>query len=424
MGLFGRQQRDFYGITGAQDLIPGRATGGTRKVGNQVVTDDKAMRHSVVWACLKLRAGLLSTFPLDQYRDVQGIRTEWPYKPPILTDPGGAKVSIRQWLAMSQVDLDRSGNCVGLIVERNTAKSRYYPEGLPNRIELQPASACSYVKHPDKPPMWRIDGKLYDPKDVYHEATNQVAGFELGLPTVLYAALNIGEALSMQQFGLDWFSNGGIPKARMRNTAKRLDAKGISTAKQWYADVVTDGSLLVMGADWEYDLIQAQTAGNEFIAGRQLAAADICRYFDTPGDLVDVSTQGSAITYANITQRNLQFLIYHMGPTVIGREEALTRLLPQPRYVKLNTDALLRMDPETRAKVLKMNIEARLVTNAEGRALDDRQPLTAEQKAEFMEIYGVPKASPTSSVSIDSTGGAAGGPGEDDDQPASAAVGA
>lgn len=403
MGLFGPRQQRFFGITGAEDLIPSRVSGGTRQAGTQVVTDDRAMRHSVVWACLALRAGLVSTFPVDQFRDVNGLKTEWPYKPPILTDPGGARVDIVDWLAMSQRDLDRCGNTVGLITSRNSAKSRYYPQGLPDRIELQPAAACSYLKRPGQPDRWRIDGKLYDPADVYHERANVIAGFELGLPTVLYAALTIGEAMSMQEFGLNWFSNGGIPKARMRNVAKRLDPAGIAQTKQWYADVVADGSLLVMGSDWEYDLIQAQTAGMEFIDGRRLAAADICRFFDTPGDLVDVTISGSSITYANITQRNLQFLIYHMGPTVIRREKALSKLLTSPRYVKLNTDALLRMDPETRAKVLQRNINARLVTNSEARALDDRQPLTAADKAEFVEIYGPPKTSAVATGSAEDT---------------------
>lgn len=408
MGLFGpRQTRDFYGITGAEDLIPGRSTGGSRQAGNQVITNDRAMRHSVAWACFKLRAGLLSTFPVDQYRDVNGIQTEWPYKPPILTDPGGMKVSIRDWLAMSQLDLDRAGNAVGLIVERNTARSPYYPDGLPHRIELQPTAACSYVKEKGKPPKWRIDGKFYDPKDVYHERANSTSGFELGLPPVLYAAMSIGEGLSMQQFGLDWFASGGIPKARMRNTAKRLDAKGIQTAKQWYADVVKDGSLLVTGADWEYDLIQAKEAGTEFILGRDHSNLDVCRFLDTPGDLVDVNASGASITYANITQRNLQFLIYRMGPLVISREEALTRLLPRPRYVKMNTDALLRMDPETRAKVLQRNIASRLITNTEARALDERQPLTDAEIAEFEKIYGPPKTASAGAAGDDSADDAA-----------------
>lgn len=414
MGLFGRQQR-FFGINGAEDLIPTRSSG---TAGSPVITKDRALKNSVWWACTALRAGLLSTFPLDQYRDVGGVRTEWPYKPPILTDPGGLKVDIVDWLSMSQRDLDSAGNAVGLITSRNTAKSRYYPRGLPDRIELQASSACSYITRKDKPPVWRIDGKFYDPEDVYHERANPIAGFELGLPTILYAALSLGEAASMQEYGLDWFANGGIPKARMKNTAKRLDSTGIATAKQWYRDTVSNGDLLVTGADWEYDLIQAQQAGTEFIHGRDVTNADVCRYLDTPGDLVDVTISGSSITYANITQRNLQFLIYRMGPMVIRREKALTRLLPQPRYVKLNTDALLRMDPETRAKVLQRNINARLITNDEARALDERQPLTDAEIERMEKIYGPPK------TAVQSRGGAEDDDREDDDETANAAVGA
>jgi HK97 family phage portal protein len=407
VGLYGprQQQRDFFGITGAQDLIPTRFGGGGRQVGNQVVTDDKALRHSVVWACLKLRAGLISSFPVDQYRDVLGIQTEWPYKPTILTDPGGTKVSMSKFMSMTQIDRDRSGNAVGLIVERSAAKNRYYPQGLPARIELQPAAACTYIERKDKPDVWKIAGKFYDPVDVYHETSNQIAGLKVGLPTVIYAALAIGEGLSMQQHGLDWFGSGGIPKARMRNLAKRLAPEEIATAKQWYADTINNGDVLVTGSDWEYDFIQSQTAGSEFIDGRNLSDAAVCRFFDTPTALVDVAAgNGASITYANITQRNTDFLIYHLGPTVIDREEDLTRLLPQPRYVKLNTDALLRMDPQTRQEVIRSKIEGRQMTNAEARALDNMKPLTKSDKDEFIEIYGLPKPRSQPVVNLDPSG--------------------
>lgn len=394
MGLFGpRQYRDFFGITGAADLIPSRLGAGGRQVGSQVVTDDRAMRHSVVWACLRLQAGLVSTFPVDQFRDVLGIQTEYTPLPPILTDPGGTKVGIVDWLAMTQLDLGRSGNTVGLIVERNTMRSPYYPDGLPTRIELQPAAACAYIKRKDKPPQWRIDGRFYDPRDVYHERANVVAGLDVGLPTVLYAALAIGEGLSMQQHGLDWFGNGGIPKARMKNLAKRLNPDEISRAKQWYSDTVNNGDVLVTGNDWEYNFIQATNAGMEFIEGRKLSGADVCRYFDTPADLVDVqASSGGSITYANITQRNLQYLLYHLGPMVKRREEALSRLLPRPRYVKFNTDALLRMDPQTRQEVLRSKIEAWQITNSESRSFENLPPLTPAQRAEMIDLYGRPLA--------------------------------
>lgn len=416
MGLFGRRRtaRDFYGITGAEDLIPGRAGGGSRKAGSVYVSDDKAMRHSVVWACLRLRAGLISTFPIDQYRDVLGIQTEYNPKPPILTDPGGTKLDMVDFMAATQTDIDRSGNTVGLIVERSAARSRYHPKGLPARIELQQSTTCSYVQRRDKPDVWRIGRDEYALDDVYHERGNVVAGLPVGLPTVLYAALTIGEAQSMQDFSLSWFGGGGVPKAHMRNLAKALNPTEIATAKQWYRDVVQNGDMMVTGVDWEYQMIQAQNAGTEFIEGRKLAAADVCRFFDTPGDLVDVGAQGSSITYANITQRLLEYLILRLGPAVIRREKELTKLLPTPRYVKMNTDALLRMDPEARQKVLASRIESRLLTNTEARALDNNQPLTAAQKAEMVEIYGAPKAKAST------TGG--GSAPSDDTEPASAGV--
>jgi HK97 family phage portal protein len=417
MGLFGpRQQRLFTGITGAEDLIPGRAGGGYRSAGGQVISDDRALRHSVVWACLRMRAALVSTFPIDQYRDVLGVRTEITPKPPILTDPGGTQWDMIDWLAASQVDLDRCGNTVGLIVERSAARTRYYPEGLPSRIELQPASSASYVRRPGKPDRWRIGGKWYALNEVYHERQNVVPGLPVGLSPVVYGALAVGEGLAMQQFGLDWFAKGGVPKARMRNTAKKLDPKSRQDAKDWYAQTIANGDLLVMGADWEYDMIQAETAGLEWLEGRRASGVDVCRFFDTPADLVDASPGGSSggqIRYANMTQRNLQFLIMHLGPLVQRRERSLSRLLPMPRYVKMTTDALLRMDPQTRQKVLRSRIDSRVLTNTEARALEERPKLTAADIAEFEAIYGPPKGS---AVSAEPAGD------ETDEEPAEAGV--
>jgi phage portal protein BeeE len=47
------------------------------------VTPDSALRHSAVWACLRLRADLVSTMPVDVFRRVNGVQVEVP-KPPVL----------------------------------------------------------------------------------------------------------------------------------------------------------------------------------------------------------------------------------------------------------------------------------------------------------------------------------------------------
>ena len=99
---------------------------------------------------------------------------------------------------------------------------------------------------------------------------------------------------------------------------------------------------------------------------------ELARFLGVPGDLVDVASKGSSITYANITQRNLQFLIMHLGPMIARRETAFTnRLLPRPQYCKLNTAALMRMDPASQMTTFGVAIDKRIQTPSEVRAILD-----------------------------------------------------
>lgn len=371
-----------------------RMRNGTATPGQIHVTNESAMRHSAVWACTRLRANLVSTFPLDVFRTVRldgsDIQVEMP-KPPLFTAPGGAQWSYMQWVHASQVDLDRAGNAIGLITERSAAWTPLHPKGLPSRIELQPINDCVVVRK-DGVLKYRIANKMYEAADVWHERQYVVAGLDVGLSPVAYAAWTISENQSQQRFALDWFAGGAVPKGRMKNNARRLNPKEVDEAKQWYRDVMTNGDLLVHGNDWEYDFLQAQTQGVEWLDGRKFGLTDIARFFDCPADLIDAAVSGSSVTYANITQRNLQFLIMSLGPAVSRREEALSQLLPQPRYVKLNTKSLLRMDPETQAKLYGLAVKARWLAPSEIRELENRAPFTDSQMAEFVDLFGAPTA--------------------------------
>jgi len=141
--------------------------------------------------------------------------------------------------------------------------------------------------------------------------------------------------------------------------------------------------------------MQAEKMGNEWLDGRRFSLEDCSRFFGVPTDLIDATAGvGSNIKYANITQQHLKLLVLKLHPIVVRREMALTTLTAKPRYVKLNTDAILRMDPLQRAQYIGAMVGARLLTNSEARALDDREPLTPEEIAEYETIYGPPAAPP------------------------------
>lgn len=384
MSLFRRQQRN--GL-----IIPAEAYVQQRPMsrpGIPMVSNDTAMRQSAVWACLRLRANLLSTMPVDVYRRVQGHQVELP-KPPILVNPGGERVDLQRWLYSTQVDLDRSGNTFGLITERSGG-------GLPARIDLQPVQECAVVPAPnngaktaDYPDGWqyRICGKRYKPADVWHEIQYPVSGLPVGLSPVAYAAWTIGEYLSIQDFALDWFGNGGVPLAHLKNTQKTFDATTAETVKERFKATIAAGDIFVSGSDWEYNMIQADQAGSAWLEAKQFGISDVARFFDCPGDLIDAAVQAKNITYASITQRNLQFLIMHLGPAITRRENALTKLLPNPRYVKMNTASLLRMDPKTAADLIKVKIDSRTMTPDEARELDNLPPLTQDQTNQFLTFW-------------------------------------
>lgn len=371
-------------IDALDGLIPSRV----RTPAGVTVTDDVALRHSAVWACLRLRADLISTFPCDVYRKVGGLRVEVP-KPPVLVTPGGERVDYVEWMYSTQVDLDRAGNTFGVITEKNAL-------GLPARIDLVPLAEASVRVRNGMLHKYRLCGTDYDPEQVWHERQWTLPGLHVGLSPIAYAAWSIGESLSIQEFATTWFTNGGVPRAHLRNTARTMSQPAAQTIKERFKTSVSSGDVFVTGSDWEYKPIQAEQTGMEWLEARKFGVGDVARFLSCPGDLIDAAVTTGNITYANVTQRNLQFLVMHLGPAIVRRENALTKLTTAPRFVKLNTDALLRMDPLARAQALEVRIRSRQLAPSEARTLEDLPPFTDAQMAEFDRLFPAPAQAPPS----------------------------
>ena len=371
--------------------VPSRSM---RRVGSVTVTNTSALTHSAVWAALRLRANLVSTMPVDEYRRVGGVQQAISPKSPFVESPGslylgGKKITAGEWLYATQFDLDRGGNCFGF--------QDFDSRGALASVALTPLEAWS-VNVRGGEVEYRFEGKKQDPREVWHERQYVVAGVPVGLSAVMVSSAAIGQYLSAQQFALDWFSGGAVPTSSLKNTQKKIDPSEATTVKDRWMASVRAGEPVVLGADWEYSMISALANQSEFLATQKFSIADVCRFFDIPGDMIDAESSSGSVTYANITQRNLQLLVTAIGPAVKRREDALSAGLPTPRYVKLNTDAILRMDPKTRYEMLAIGVDKRAVTPNEWRELDDRPPLTPEQEAEFARLFN-PKTDAPQKVS-------------------------
>ena len=353
---------------------------------------DRSMRVSAVWACLRLRADLVSTLPVDVYRRVDGRAVEVP-KPPVLVHPSAMHPLLNEWLYATQIDLDRYGNAFGRIVARDGA-------GRPAQIE--PSDAAEWTVRLDREAgrvEYRHLGRLVDNADVWHERQFVVAGLPVGLSPISAAAMTLAHNLSAQEFALTWFTSGASPTGMLRNKEKTITQPEALIMKERFRAATSSRGVFVSGSDWEYAPAAAAASDAKFLDAIGATSADVCRYLGVPADMIDADsgTAKSSITYANVTQRNLQLLTLNIGPGLTRREATFSdRLVAAPRFVKFNTDALLRMDAAAKAELLGQNVDKRLRTPDEARALLDLPPLTEDDYAQFDRLFGSTKQTPGS----------------------------
>lgn len=347
--------------------------------GRPAVSAETALRSSAVWACLRLRADLISTMPVDVYRTVGGVQVEVP-TPQLFITPGGPNVPITEWLYSTQFDLDRYGNAFGLISGRDGA-------GNPGRIDLLPAGEMQVRVVDGEITEYRLRSMSYTTDQIWHEKQFTVAGMHVGLSPLAYAAWTLGNFISAQEFATSWFSNGGHPTGHLQNTKIGLSNEQAAEAKDRFKAAVKDGDVFVSGNDWTYTVGQSAEAGAMFLEAMKASNSDVCRFLGVPVDMIDVErTEKSAITYANVSQRNLQLLVVNLNPAIVRREVALSNALARPRFVKLNTDALLRMDPTGRVNLINAQLASKSITVTEARATDNRPAYTPDQIAELQQF--------------------------------------
>lgn len=352
----------------------GTSTSGVR------VTPQTANTASAVWAARRLRADLVSSLPVQAYRKVDGRAVEVP-TPQVLVEPWPGQ-PISEWLWASQFDLDGLGNCWGIKREMNAL-------GLPAQVELVSADEVTATIRGRMLKDVKVNGEQVPLDLVWHESAYAPAGSPIGMSPLMFAASAVGTALAAQRSASDWHAQSGAhPTGILRNTTKTVGAAEAAEIKARFRAAVQDHGLFVTGRDWEWSAEKVSAIDAGFLAQMQHNAVDLARFMNVPSDTIDAAMPGSTVTYANMSQRNTQLLVMHMGPAIGRRERALSTWLSQPRYVKLNSDALLRMDPQSRSASLIAEVGGRLRTPSEAREKLDLAPFTPEDLAEFAAVFG------------------------------------
>lgn len=373
-----RGWQSWWNLAGAPGFISSAVYGATGV--------EQALRNAASWACMDVLADAIGRVPFDVVRGEGSARQPVTPTPTVVAQPSGI-VQTDVWRNQLGWSLVTDGNAFGRI----TSMTR---TAWPQTIELLDPTTVRDRKVVDGKAQCTIDNepyKLWPFGEVWHVPGRVVLpGCPFGLSPVTYAANTIGTSLAAEDFSSQFFTDGGHPSSLIYS-AKDLTQEQAQAIKDAFRRA-TSGNRepAVMGSDLKYEQIQVNPSDSQFIDLMRFEVEQACRFWRVPPSMAYAAVSGQSVTYANVTEADVNFLKHSLDGYYVRVEYAMTALLPRPQTVKLNRNAILRADPKSRFEANAVALANRQVTVNELRELEDKPGFGKE-----FDVPGVPPFTPT-----------------------------
>lgn len=349
-----------WGPTSPQNLLgywPGDPQYGVSNQPLQLLT---------VSACVRFISTQIAALPIDVYRESGDEKI--PVTPPDWLEEPQPGLSFKDWCGQVLASLLLHGNAYILIGRREG--------GSILALEVLDPAIVTVEKG-----QYLINGRAGG--ELLHIRGLMLPGATVGMNPVAYARESIDLGLNSLRYGADYFLAG------FGNMPGVIEAPGVmqpetkrELAAQWQRKRKTGGrglpGVLDGGATWRPTGISNEDA--QFLATRNFTAAEIAGqlFFVDPSEL-GIPVEGSGLTYKSLLDLKTRRAEVTFLPWMIPIEDAISRLLARPRYMKFNIDALKRADQKTRYEGYAIGLAgAPFLTVEEVRALEDLGPLPAE----------------------------------------------
>ena len=370
MKLFAATER--RAATTATDLLQaardGRLGGGG--TAGQIVTNDTSNRLMAVWRCRHLIADMVAGCPIDEYTRDGAERNEVLDVSPFIASPSEF-VDPEGWRYQLVLGAVSTGNGVAYA-------TKFDSRGFVEKAEVVPADewSCSQPGGFLSPPVWKIGRKVVDPDAVIHlSAFGPMPGSVLGMNPIQYARQTIGLGLAVREYGANWYQSGGHPTTALVTEQELKDGDALA-AKESFREATLNDHVVALGNGWKLESLSIAPDDALVLAATNATGVDICGYHGIhPTMLGYAPPAGGTLTYQNGEQRMLDMMVTTMQWWFGRLERCLTRQLRPPRYIKVNADALLRVDTLTRWKIHDLRLRNGTANRNEVRAREDETSL-------------------------------------------------
>lgn len=379
--LIGRREERAI-ATNALPLGPWAGDQGNKSFSGTAVTAESALQLATVYGCVKFIADGISTLPIDVYREVDGIpepvsQPNWLWKPTVYLD----RVA---WMSQILTSLLIAGNAYLRIVRQGAQIVELVPMD-PSAVQVRMESGRK---------VFVVGTSMYTTFDVLHIPGIMFPGSLVGLSPLEAARQIIGAGIAAEEFAGRFFDQGAVMAGvievpgELNPDNARMMAKAF--AKQHGGkDKAHLPGVLVNGATWKPTGVTNDQA--QFLQTRKFTDSVIAgRIYNIDPTELGIPLDGTTLTYQNATERNKRKAEVTFLPWIVRVESALSSLLPAPRYVKVDLDALKRGDTKTRYETYQIGITAGFLTPDEARDAEDMPPLGVQIPSEPPDPIGDP----------------------------------
>ncbi|KTI56276.1 portal protein [Enterobacter kobei] len=342
----------------------------------KVVTADKAIKLSAVWACVRLLSESISTLPLKIYvRQPDGSRkaaTDHPAYSVLCRRPN-SEMTPSRFMLMVVASICLRGNAFiekKFIANRLISLVPLLPQNMV--VKRLPSGALQYK--------YTEDGteRMIPVKNMMH-----IRGFGLdgvcGMMPTMAGVDVFGAAMSVDEAAAKIFENGlqstGFLSSENALTKEQRDR--LRQNLQSFIGSKNAGKLMVLENKLTYQNVTMNPEAAQLLESRSFSIEEICRWFRVPPYMVGHTTKQSSWA-SSLEGMNLLFLTHTLRPLLVNIEQEIGRCLldsDDEVFAEFSVEGLLRADSAGRAAYYTSALQNGWMSRNDVRRLENMPPI-------------------------------------------------
>ncbi|WP_140920894.1 phage portal protein [Limnobaculum xujianqingii] len=342
----------------------------------KVVTADKAMKLSAVWACVRLLSESVSTLPLKIYeRQSDGSRKlahgNSVYQ--VLCRRPNPEMTPSRFMLMLVASICLRGNAY---VERF-----YIGKKLVSLVPLLPQNMV--VKRLDNGRLQYTYTENGQERIVPLDRIMHIRGFGMdgvcGMIPTMAGIDVIGAAMSVDEAAAKIFENGlqSTGFLSSKTALNKEQRERLRKNLQSFIGSKNAGKLMVLENELTYQNVTMNPEAAQLLESRSFSIEEICRWFRVPPFMVGHTNKQSSWA-SSLEGMNLQFLTHTLRPLLVNIEQEIAHCLlgnDDDLFAEFSVEGLLRADSAGRSAYYTSALQNGWMSRNDVRRLENMPPI-------------------------------------------------